>query len=375
MSTDFARIREYIRNIIYPGMDTLILFVTSRCNCRCSHCFYWRELNNPEELSLKDLELVSKSSGNIRSLMLSGGEPFLRNDLPEIAGLFISNANVRNFSIPTNGSFPGRITAQVEEMSHSFPLTLFTINVSLDSFSEVHDGLRVTQGIFDQAMHTIKNLISLRSRTLNLKVNVTTVISHENLAHMEDFVTFVNDMNVDAHNIEIIRGDAKDPVLNQKREELVDDFIRFCWKTNMNSGPRKGFMKRIIRPNFENIAGFFQKANRFHQSLMKYEFLSEKKAWAVRCRAGENICVVEPDGQVRACELRTPVCSLKDFNYNLMRALGCDLFLKERNQIRRTGCSCTHGCFLSVSCRLSVAETLIKAPFNYIRRSLKHAYR
>ena len=78
------------RLFIKQGLPVnLIFFVTSKCNLLCRHCFYWEELNLPKnELSLDEIEKVARSLPNLLSLSLTGGEPYLRPDLPDIAAAF-----------------------------------------------------------------------------------------------------------------------------------------------------------------------------------------------------------------------------------------------------------------------------------------------
>ncbi len=73
----------------------LIFFVTSRCNLLCTHCFYWEELNKRKnELELDEIERVSRSLPNLLSVSLTGGEPYLRPDLPDIAACVTSRCNL-----------------------------------------------------------------------------------------------------------------------------------------------------------------------------------------------------------------------------------------------------------------------------------------
>ena len=59
--------------------DAITFFVTSRCNARCEHCFYWKELNaDRDELTLEEINKVATSmSKGLDSLALTGGEPTL----------------------------------------------------------------------------------------------------------------------------------------------------------------------------------------------------------------------------------------------------------------------------------------------------------
>ena len=71
----------------------LDLIITEQCNSRCKICSIWREgVNSRSELSLEDIKklLDSKCLGDIGCIDISGGEPFLRQDLVEIVKLVSS---------------------------------------------------------------------------------------------------------------------------------------------------------------------------------------------------------------------------------------------------------------------------------------------
>ena len=70
------------------ALDTLIFFVTSRCNSKCRTCFYWEELNQDTDLSFEEIERLSATMPRFNEIWLSGGEPTLRADLVEILALF-----------------------------------------------------------------------------------------------------------------------------------------------------------------------------------------------------------------------------------------------------------------------------------------------
>ena len=62
-------------------------FVTSVCNARCAHCFY--PINaGKNELTLDEIGRFADTLPPIRLLLIGGGEPFLRRDLPEIVKIY-----------------------------------------------------------------------------------------------------------------------------------------------------------------------------------------------------------------------------------------------------------------------------------------------
>ena len=106
-------------------------FVTGRCNARCNHCFYWKSLNKgTNELSLGEINRISKSMPNFFSLMLTGGEPFLRDDLSAIAHIYYRNNRIKNLGIPTNGLLPEKIYSTAKNILDTCPGIFFTIAIS-----------------------------------------------------------------------------------------------------------------------------------------------------------------------------------------------------------------------------------------------------
>jgi len=94
----------------------LILFINSICNQTCEHCFYWRNLNRRDDLTVEELWSLSKDLGRIENLNPSGGEPFLRKEFGEICRFFIRNNQVKQIYVPTNGSFAERTVRAIEEV-------------------------------------------------------------------------------------------------------------------------------------------------------------------------------------------------------------------------------------------------------------------
>ena len=82
-------IKAALNALIYKKEPVSIVhFLTNRCNARCSFCFI--DFENPEifkkELSLNEIEKLTKNLGSsILNVNFTGGEPFARKDIQEIA--------------------------------------------------------------------------------------------------------------------------------------------------------------------------------------------------------------------------------------------------------------------------------------------------
>ncbi len=112
---NIAKFSQSLRSYADPTkVGYLIFYVTNRCNFRCKFCFYYAEIEQgrkPDELTLEEIEKLSKSIGPVLQLSLTGGEPFLRKDLADLTQHFIDNCAVRYLSIPTNASLTDRMVA------------------------------------------------------------------------------------------------------------------------------------------------------------------------------------------------------------------------------------------------------------------------
>lgn len=70
-------------------LESIFLFVTGRCNAKCAMCFYAQEMDKKQpDLTFDEIKKISETVGQFNRLWISGGEPTLREDLPEILELF-----------------------------------------------------------------------------------------------------------------------------------------------------------------------------------------------------------------------------------------------------------------------------------------------
>src|SRR5260370_14183920 len=86
----------YLRYLVNKrGMKRvyLIIGLTYDCNSFCRTCFNWEQLrkNKEHELSLEELQRTFASLGDLLFIVMSGGEPFLRRDLPEVCETLTTN--------------------------------------------------------------------------------------------------------------------------------------------------------------------------------------------------------------------------------------------------------------------------------------------
>lgn len=142
--------------------------ITSRCNLKCVHCYNDSSLNtNCKEVSTeKAKEILCDLAGfGVPSVLFSGGEPFMRDDLFELIP-FAADKGLRTV-ISTNGTL---ITA--EKAKKVKQLGVSYVGISLDGIGRVNDRFRGVEGAFDRAVAGIRNCMQAGVR-VGLRLTLT----------------------------------------------------------------------------------------------------------------------------------------------------------------------------------------------------------
>ena len=311
-----------------PSPPFLILFIDSICNMKCEHCFYWRSLNQRDDLTVEEIFSLSRSLGRIENLSLSGGEPFLRKEFSAICRQFIRQNGVRQIYVPTNGWYTDKMLQQISLTLEEPGLELFAVELSLDGMAEFHDRFRGLPRAFERAMDTYDALAELQKRDPRLRIHATSTATDVNLGEIRQLTTYLFDRcpQMDHHNLALIRGDRKNPSLLapdlQTYAELYQ-YIRRQWL------PREqGRYGSIVEPLLQ---------------WAKLETLA-KGTQVIPCTAGKLSAVVYANGDVSVCELHKPVGNLR--HHPFPEIWGSDVARRLRASIAAKECHCTTEVFL-----------------------------
>ncbi len=175
-------------------IEALSLEVTRRCIARCLMCNIWRMKDERPELTAADwLELLaSPALTQLKELDVTGGEPFLRDDLTQLLlGIGRLKAKhlpqLRSIAITTNGFLTQRLLAVVGEVIA--PLERAGISLvfacGLDGVGAVHDRIRGVPGGWQQLHASIEGLKSLRTQHPSLVLGIKTTVSRHNIDALE----------------------------------------------------------------------------------------------------------------------------------------------------------------------------------------------
>jgi MoaA/NifB/PqqE/SkfB family radical SAM enzyme len=341
----WGEIAKYFKPI---RLDSLVHFVTYKCNAKCEHCFFSKELNKKGELSKDEIFRVISSLGPLKGILISGGEPFLRSDLAEIVTEYALKCGAIVASIPTNGFEKDRIIAACESILANCKNLNLTIAVSLDDLFELHDKARNFPGGFVKAVETARRLVELKKTYPKLRLHIVTVIMPGNINRLKSISKFVREeIGPDYHWFEPMR---QSPGSNDYLAQVSQSELRSFLEENIiyHFKKIKGASQNIYSSRLLNNAIINFSLNNLRIALDNFFY---GKRWPVKCVAGRKIAVLYPDGGVSACELRLPVANIRDFDYNMIRLLEDTAFKDEVRAISKRCCSCFHGCFIPPSVR------------------------
>ncbi|MBV5315120.1 MAG: TIGR04133 family radical SAM/SPASM protein [Prolixibacteraceae bacterium] len=247
---------------------------TSRCNLSCLHCGSDCSKDNsigdmPLGDFLKALDTIESKSENF-IVVLTGGEPLLRNDI-EICGREIRSRGVR-WSMVTNGYL-------YNEQKHISLLNagLGALTISLDGLESTHNWLRNKKDSFSK----VDRAIDLATSSSRLIFDVVTCVNSRNWHELPALYSYLIEKRVKAWRLFTIVpiGRAKD------NPELFLTDLQYREMMDFISEKRK-LKVMDVKFSCEGYVGSYE---------------SKVRDQAFFCRAGINIGSILIDGSISAC--------------------------------------------------------------------------
>ena len=161
--------------------------MTRRCNLNCIHCYsssqnirYSNELTTDEGKKL----ISDLASFGSPVLLFSGGEPMIREDLPELAEFAVDQG--MRVVLSTNG------TLLTRELAYTFKkIGVSYIGVSVDGMEKTHDGFRGVKGAFDMTLRGIRIC-----RDEGIKVGMRVTMNRKNVADIPALFELIEKENI-----------------------------------------------------------------------------------------------------------------------------------------------------------------------------------
>ena len=158
------------------------IITTYRCPMRCQMCNIWQNpTKKEEEITAKDLKILP----NFKFVNITGGEPFVREDLGEIVELMFTKSP--RIVISTSGWFEDRVI----DIAKHFPN--IGIRLSIEGMKAKNDELRGREGGFEKGVHTLRRLREMGIKDVGFGITV----SNHNSADMLELYELAKELDME----------------------------------------------------------------------------------------------------------------------------------------------------------------------------------
>jgi MoaA/NifB/PqqE/SkfB family radical SAM enzyme len=250
----------------------VVIMATDRCNSRCSTCNIWSQKEHisniitPEEISIA---LSDPICSDIDSVLITGGEPTLREDLYAFVMAIHKALPNAHIALSTNGIRPYTMLILVNNLLHE-GVTNISVGTSIDYIGEKHDQIRGVPGNWRKVNLLIDGLIKLREQFPTLGIGFGTVLQGENADNIEEIVKFAKERDL---------------------------YYLLQWCNQSLFYRNYGFSK--LNPDKEK-----ELVMKYHQDgLLKERWI--KKLWGndirFNCYALRDFFVIAADGEIKPC--------------------------------------------------------------------------
>jgi MoaA/NifB/PqqE/SkfB family radical SAM enzyme len=193
---------RYLRLSGYPAMpQAASIEITHDCIARCVMCNIWKIPAGVPNLSIEDWLALFRSPAmaDLRELDVTGGEPFLRNDLVDffrglckIRHAFLKQ--LKTVALTTNGFLTKRVLVSVPDILDMLiheKIELVMV-CAMDAVGPLHDRIRNVRNAWSKLDATLQGLIRLRERYPNLIIGVKTTILPINIDELDKIADYAD---------------------------------------------------------------------------------------------------------------------------------------------------------------------------------------
>lgn len=275
----------------YP--EILQLPITYHCNSRCKICNIWkinREKN--KEIPFMDFKKIMKDSifKRIKAVGVNGGEPFLLNNIEDYIKIIIKSLpNLKSLNIITNGFETQKIIEKTEKIYQICKSSnvKFSISISLDGVSVIHDKGRGINGVFKKTFKTIKEIKNNLNKYAD-NFSVACTISKINENYLSELASFakINDIKIKyrmAVDIKRLNNNSIYKKFNAFNDFSSREFIFRCFKESCS---------------------IFEK---FRYYSIFTSIISNRKRRLLGCAWKSNGITLDPYGNIYYCAVRSKI--------------------------------------------------------------------
>ncbi len=250
-----------------------VVAVTYRCDSRCNMCNIWK-LPPGKELGVADIEKLPET---LRDVNISGGEPFLREDIVEFVSAIYRRCRAPRIVISTNGF-------QNRRIAHAAPDLMkigrkVGIAVSLDGIGDMHDRIRGTDGGFNKVLETLTQLRKIGYRN----VRVAFTAQRENVRHLGAVYDLSRQFGFQ---------------FTTSVAQNSDFYFSTGENQSVDPSDLENELKYVMRKELLSLSPKRWLRAFFYSGVLEYNRLGHRP---IGCRAGRDSLFIDPQGKVFPC--------------------------------------------------------------------------
>jgi MoaA/NifB/PqqE/SkfB family radical SAM enzyme len=284
-----------------------ILAVTYRCNCKCVMCYTWEHPSDKNrEIRATDLTSLPQ----MVRLNITGGEPFIKEDLGEI--LEVVKKKAKRVVISSNGMLTNKT---LEVMNRHRDVG---VRISFDGIGETHDTVRGVRNIHRKALETLKGLKVLGIKDLGMAVTVSD-------RNADDLVPLFE--LAEKNGVELATAILHNAYYFHKEDNVIED------KELVERELKKLISEFIRSPYPKNwFRAYFTKGIADHM---------HGRERALKCTMARDSFFVDPYGDVRPCNVMNyPFGNIRERSFQEIWTS------PESEEARRKVDACTCNCWM-----------------------------
>lgn len=257
-----------------------VIAVTYRCNAQCIMCDIWK-FDSVQNTELKPTDFKNLPT-SLKNINISGGEPFLKSDLPDVIEVITKRCSNARLVFSTNGLSPKLLKKILPDVLKVNPD--IGIRFSVDGIGDKHQEMRGVQNSFEKVMTSITVAKELGVKDIGLSYTAT----NANLDQLLPVYQLTQEKKINftfcgvAHNSEI-EGYFTQGNKEIENLELLGQQVNILIKNHLETW----------NPN--------RLARAYYEYGIYFRELYKKRA--LHCGAADVLFYMDPSGNVFSCNI------------------------------------------------------------------------
>lgn len=226
--------------------------MTPACNLTCAHCYFGAiDRRADDELTTEEAKILidDLAAANVPVLVFSGGEPMLRDDLPELAA-YADEQGLRPIA-SSNGTY------LTEELAHELAEAgMAYVGISLDGVGETHDEFRGRDGCFDDAVQGIRN-----AQAAGMSTGIRSTMTVDTIDDLPELFDLSLELGVDRLNVfHLIYAGRGDEITDRDLEfDATREMVEYLFERTLEFADSNPDMQVLSAGNYADAVFLYNK--------------------------------------------------------------------------------------------------------------------